>query len=363
MLDERRLEHRVPVLADPVGAEEPVVGDAVARLAEVGDDGLGHYLSSSVSRSRVSTRLVPSRPSTTTARDTVVQHRRERVAERRVAVEQRPDGPVRRLQLEVVEAGQREALEAAVGADEACDEVVGRMGEQLLGRVVLGEDAAFAEDRDPVADEDRLVDVVGDEDDRLAQLPLDPQELVLEPGAGDRVEGAEGLVHQHQRRVRGERAREPDALALAARELRRVAGAVVAGREVDEVEQLVRPLVGLPLRPAEQPRHGGDVLGDGHVREEPDLLDHVADPAAQRRLVERHHARAVDANVARRQLDEPVDELHRRRLAAARRADEAADLARRDRHREIVDRRRCAAGVALGRVVEDDLDRLTRSPH
>ena len=60
-----------------------------------------------------------------------------------------------------------------------------------------------------------------------------------------------------------------------------------------------------------------------------------------------------------RQLDEPVDELHRRRLAAAGRADEAADLARRDRHREVVDRRSCAAGVPLGRVVEDDLDRLT----
>ena len=28
---------------------------------------------------------------------------------------------------------------------------------------------------------DRLVDVVGDEDDRLAQLALQPQELVLQP--------------------------------------------------------------------------------------------------------------------------------------------------------------------------------------
>ena len=102
------------------------------------------------------------------------------------------------------------------------------------------------------------------------------------------------------RRVGREGAREPDALALAAGDLRGVAGAVVARRQVDEVEQLVGALRGLALRPAEQPRHGGDVLGDGHVREEPDLLDHVADPAAQLRLVERRDAAAVDADVARR---------------------------------------------------------------
>ena len=81
-----------------------------------------------------------------------------------------PTAPFAGSQLELVEPGQREALEATVGADEAGDVVVGRVREQLLRRVVLGEDAALAEDRDPVADEDRLVDVVRDEDDRLPQL-------------------------------------------------------------------------------------------------------------------------------------------------------------------------------------------------
>ena len=71
---------------------------------------------------------------------------------------------------------------------------------------------------------------------------VEAQELVLQPGAGDRVERAERLVHQHHRRVGGERAGEPDALALAARELRRVAVAVVAGGQADEVEQLVDAL-------------------------------------------------------------------------------------------------------------------------
>ena len=59
----------------------------------------------------------------------------------------------------------------------------------------------------------------------------------LEAGARDRVERAERLVHQQHRRVGGERAREADALALAARELRRVALGVGL-LEPDELEQL-----------------------------------------------------------------------------------------------------------------------------
>jgi hypothetical protein len=62
---------------------------------------------------------------------------------------------------------------------------------------------------------------VGDEDDRLADLGLQAQELVLQARAGDRVDGAEGLVHQHQRRIGSQRARDADALALAAAELAR----------------------------------------------------------------------------------------------------------------------------------------------
>src|SRR4051794_41907607 len=71
------------------------------------------------------------------------------------------------------------------------------MLEDLLRRVVLGELSALAQDRDAVADLDRLVDVVRDEDDRLANLLLKAKELVLQPRSHDRVDRAERLVHQH----------------------------------------------------------------------------------------------------------------------------------------------------------------------
>ena len=67
----------------------------------------------------------------------------------------------------LVDAVQREQLQPSVGPDEARDELVGGVREHGVRRVVLGEDAALAEDRDPVADANRLVDVVRDEDDGL----------------------------------------------------------------------------------------------------------------------------------------------------------------------------------------------------
>ena len=128
------------------------------------------------------------------------------------------------------------------------------MGEDCLRRV-LGEHTALAEDRDAVAEHDRLVDVVRDEDDRLAQLALDPQELVLEPGARDRVDRAERLVHEHDRRVRRERACETDALALAARELRGKPLASTAGRSTRSRSSSTRRAVS----PFGRPRSRGTV--------------------------------------------------------------------------------------------------------
>ena len=148
---------------------------------------------------------------------------------------------------------QRQPLQRPVGADEVLDEVVGGGHQQLGGRRELGEVAALLQDRDPVAHLDRLVDVVGDEEDRLADLGLEAQELVLQPLAVDRVDRAEGLVHQHHRRVGRQRAGDADPLLLAARELGGVAVAEL-GVEADQLEQLGDACCGARLVPAEQAR-------------------------------------------------------------------------------------------------------------
>ena len=101
-------------------------------------------------------------------------------------------------------------------------------------------------DHDLVAEQERLVDVVRDEHDGLAELALQSQQLLLQFGAHDRVDGAERLVHEQDVRVDRESPRDADALLLAAREL---AGVPIGERAVesDRVEQFEGVVVRLAL--------------------------------------------------------------------------------------------------------------------
>jgi len=72
---------------------------------------------------------------------------------------------------------------------------------QVHGNVLLDRSRAVGHHDDAVGEIDRLLDPVRYEDDRLFLLGPDPEQLVLHVLPGERVESAEGLVHQHDRRV------------------------------------------------------------------------------------------------------------------------------------------------------------------
>src|SRR5262249_62035226 len=78
-----------------------------------------------------------------------------------------------------------------------------------------------------------------------------------------RVERAEGLVEQEHLRLGGERARERDALALPARELRRHRALVAV--ELDQTEELVHAVADLGLRSVAHAEPEADVGEDRHV--------------------------------------------------------------------------------------------------
>ncbi len=148
------------------------------------------------------------------------------------------------------------------------------------------------------------------------------------PLAGERIEGAERLVEQHHARLSRERTGDADALLLAAGELGGPAVADERRIELDHLEQLVDTLPAMRSRvPAEQRRSDRDVLRDGHVREEADLLEDVADLAPQHVGLHGGGVFAVEQHAARRRLDEPVDHLERGGLAGARAAQQHQQLA------------------------------------
>jgi len=116
---------------------------------------------------------------------------------------------------------------------------------------------------------------VADDDDRDAQLGVDPAEQVEHVAGGLGVEGAGGLVGKQQSGRGRERAGDTDSLFLPARELVGVLARLVG--QPHELEQLGDPRLPALLRPARHPQRVGDVPGDGARVEQVELLEDETD--------------------------------------------------------------------------------------
>ena len=104
------------------------------------------------------------------------------------------------------------------------------------------------------------------EDDRLVQVALQPDGLLLKLGAHDRVDCTEGLVHEKDVGVGREPSCDTDPLLLAARELARVAVSEPA-IEADGVEQFERLRSSLLARHSVEHGNRGDVVDHFEVRQ------------------------------------------------------------------------------------------------
>ncbi len=255
----------------------------------------------------------------------------------------------------VLDAGAIEAelVAAAVaeqqvrGAQEGGHEPRARPRVELVGAADF-EQAALVHHADAVRHREGLVLVVRDEDGGDAELLLDPSDRAPELLADFGVERAEGLVEQQHLGPVGERARDRDALLLAARELGRQA--FVHALEGDELQQF--PSAGQPIAVLHAPdaERELDVVGDAHVAEQGVVLEHEADAAVARRdagdvaPVQRYPA-VVD-------LDQARDRAQQRALAAARGAEQHQEFALLDLDRDVVDDRQRL--IPLGDLVECD---------
>jgi len=195
-------------------------------------------------------------------------------------------------------------LAAVEGPDVGLDFRMGGVEEFVAAEVC--DEFAFAEQRDVIAEVERFVEVVGDEEDGFAKTRKQGAEHVLHFGAGERVERAEGLVHEEDGGVGGECAGKADALALTSGELVRIAAGEGGGIEPDGGEQFVTATVTFFAGTALGFEHDGDVALHGEVGEEAGLLDDVADAAAEGNEVPVTHGLAVDEDCAAGGLDHAV---------------------------------------------------------
>ena len=146
----------------------------------------------------------------------------------------------------------------------------------LGGRADL-HDPALVEDGEAVAHRQRLLLVVRHVDERDADLALDALELDLHLLAQLEVQRAERLVEQQHPRAVDDRARQRDALALAADELRRLARAVAGEATISSASPARVRRSALSTLRIRSPY--STFSCDGHVREQRVVLEDRVDVA------------------------------------------------------------------------------------
>src|SRR5207253_1298293 len=201
-------------------------------------------------------------------------------------------------------------------------------------------------DSDVGREKDRLGDAVRDEHDGRPGLLPDPQQLDVQPLAGHLVERAEGLVHQEDRRLERERARDRDALLHPAGELPGIA--LLEPGELDEREHRLRSIrTSGPVLRAHFERQFDVALDRAPIKEDRRLEDHAVvavEPRAVRRL-------AVHLDRSCAWLGEIADEPQERGFAASRRTDERDECAPRDLEVDVLQ-----GGCLVGAGAEDLID-------
>ena len=199
------------------------------------------------------------------------------------------------------------------------------LGERFIG----GLDEHAVAHRDDALRDARHATLVGDDDERHAVLRVELAEEVDHFLAGLGVEVAGRLVAQQQLRRAEQRARDRDALLLAARQLARPAVREVG--EPDAAQRLAAALLDV-RRVVRERRRDDHVAETRQVIEQVERLEHEADrlvaelaracasPAAMR--VDTEHLDLAGVG-----LIEAADDVEQRRLAGARLADERDQLA------------------------------------
>src|SRR5688572_12899928 len=190
---------------------------------------------------------------------------------------------------------------------------------QVDADVLADAPGAGAQHHHAVAEEHRLLDVVGDEHDGLARALPDARHFLLHGLARLRVERAEGLVHQQHLRIERQHARERRALLHAAGDLGRIV--VAEFRQAHDLQvtryRFFNPsfFIALGFQPP------GDIPRHRLPREQRELLEHhaaVGAGAVHRVAVD------LDRTLGR---DEAAHDVQEGALAAAARADDGNELA------------------------------------
>ena len=218
-----------------------------------------------------------------------------------------------------------------------------------LARRALDDHLALRDDRQPVGELVRLLQVMRRQQDRERLLLRQAADLVPHGDSRLRVEPGRRLVQEEHPRPMNQPERDVEPAAHAARVP--LDDAVGCIRDADHVEQSFDARVQLGAAHAVHASLEHQVLPAGRPPVDPGLLRDVADHAADRaRLAD--DVVAGDLCVALVRSRERDEHAYGRRLAGAVRPEQAEDLALADCERHAVERLHVA--VALAKTVDGD---------
>ena len=194
----------------------------------------------------------------------------------------------------------------------------------------------------PVGQRHRLLDIVGDNQQRGALGGPQGQQVLMQAGAGESIERGERFVQQQHFWFGRQRTGNGDALRLPAGQLARPAIIIAGQAHTLEREIHARPaLVPVQILQAE-----GDIVGHAQPWQQARLLKHEA----HGRIGGMHHL-AIHLHRAGAGLIQPRHQPQKRGLATARATHQSDDLARRHDKADIR-QRGCAALIGLGEGVD-----------
>ena len=203
---------------------------------------------------------------------------------------------------------------------------------------------------------DRLFEIVGDEQHRLAVGAPQVEQQIAHDLAGLRVERPERLVHQQDLRIADQHLREADALALPAREHVRIA--IGEGAEADARQPFLRAFVGFCASYARRLEADRDIVDRSLPRKQRVGLKQVAGLRVNRRK-----RRAVNVGLPCRGRNQPGGNVEQCGLAAAGRADDRDELAVGDLERRVLHRAIDAAIRKPKRHIDiGEIDRRRHAP-
>src|SRR5690606_30107202 len=230
----------------------------------------------------------------------------------------------RRLRLKDFRRGSKlisRLLELRRGAERDRDDLARDLALERLRRA-LGNDLAVVDDRDPVAQRVRLVEIVR-RDEYRHPFAAKPADLVPHPRAALRIQPGRRLVEEQRLRRMNDAERYVDAPALTARV--RLALAVRVIRQIERGERRGRARVRVRLRMPVHARLKHELLARGDLVPRAAALRNVADATADLAgLAQQVGAR--DRRPARVRRDQRREHPQRRRLAGAVRAEEAENF-------------------------------------